>query len=99
MEERAVRERWYSTDEQRQRALLRVAEQLDHEDARVVINAARTLVAMDAQTLAWAEHDLKKKLADNSGILDLVAVAREMGAKLRSRGDGVADGSAPPVPG
>lgn len=99
MEERAIRERWYSSDEQRQHALLRVVDLLDDEDPRVVINAARTLVAMDAQTLAWAEHELKKKIADSSGNIDLVAIARLMGAKLRGGGDGLADGGPGELPG
>ena len=97
MEERAVRERWYSTDEQRQKALGRIMALLDHDNERVVINAARAFIAMDQQTLAWAEHELKKSASTSD--TDLVAIARAMGAKLRGDGNGLAGAGPLPVPG
>lgn len=98
MAEKAVRERWHSTDEQRQRALLRMLDMLEDEDPRVVVTAARTFVMMDAQTLAWCEHEFKKRQSEGDQ-RTLVEIARGMGAKLRAGSPRMDHGGPDPLPG
>lgn len=69
MEEKAIRERWPVTPGQRRRTIERLSEIVEDpsSDERVVVSAARALMAADAQTLAWLEHEWKKAQAAGDG--------------------------------
>lgn len=100
MEAKAIRERWATTPEQRQRALDRLYGILDNpaSDPRVIVSAVRALIAADAQSLAWFEHELKRKQIEGDKPFSLVDVARRMAAKFGGGGHGVDGDGPPPVP-